>query len=120
MLTLDLKDPKRLFETPPLIRRLKRFGLMTDEENSLDDILKLSTQRIMERRLQTKVFKQGLAKSIHHARVLIRQRHIRLLYAETPLLQEELRFLILFYFLFLFQGWKTSSQRSFLLGPNRL
>ena len=77
LLTLDPKDPKRLFETPPLIRRLKRFGLMTDEENSLDDILKLTTQRFMERRLQTKVFKNGLAKSIHHARVLIRQRHIR-------------------------------------------
>lgn len=77
LLTLDLKDPKRLFETPPLIRRLKRFGLMTEEENSLDDILKLTTARIMERRLQTKIFKQGLAKSIHHARVLIRQRHIR-------------------------------------------
>lgn len=28
-------------------------------------------------RLQTLVFKLGLAKSIHHARVLIRQRHIR-------------------------------------------
>ena len=27
--------------------------------------------------LQTLVFKLGLAKSIHHARVLIRQRHIR-------------------------------------------
>jgi len=26
---------------------------------------------------ETKVHKQGLAKSIHHARVLIRQRHIR-------------------------------------------
>merc|ERR1719498_1255665 len=77
LLTLDPKDPKRLFETPPLIRRLKRFGLMTEEENSLDHILKLTTQRFMERRLQTKVFKQGLAKSIHHARVLIRQRHIR-------------------------------------------
>ncbi|CAM9164880.1 unnamed protein product, partial [Ectocarpus fasciculatus] len=77
LLTLDPKDPKRLFETTPLIRRLKRFGLMTDEENSLDDILKLTTARIMERRLQTKIFKQGLAKSIHHARVLIRQRHIR-------------------------------------------
>lgn len=50
---------------------------MTDAENSLDDILKLTTQRLMERRLQTKVFKQGLAKSIHHARVLIRHRHIR-------------------------------------------
>ena len=32
---------------------------------------------LLERRLQTKVFKQGLAKSIHHARVLIKQRHIR-------------------------------------------
>merc|ERR1719281_542581 len=28
-------------------------------------------------RVEEKVFKQGLAKSIHHARVLIRQRHIR-------------------------------------------
>jgi small subunit ribosomal protein S9e len=74
---LNPTDPKRLFETPPLIRRLKRYGLLTDEETSLDDILKLTTQRFMERRLQTKVFKQGLAKSIHHARVLIRQRHIR-------------------------------------------
>lgn len=50
---------------------------MTEDENSLDDILKLTTQIFMERRLQTKVFKLNLAKSIHHARVLIRQRHIR-------------------------------------------
>merc|ERR1719231_2035583 len=71
LLTLDPKDPRRLFETPPLLRRLKRYGLLTDDENSLDDILKLTTQRFMERRLQTKVLKQGLAKSIHHARVLI-------------------------------------------------
>lgn len=34
-------------------------------------------QDFLERRLQTLVFKQGLAKSVHHARVLIRQRHIR-------------------------------------------
>jgi len=77
LLTLDVKDPKRMFETPPLIRRLKRYGLMTDDENSLDDILKMTTQLFMERRLQTKVFKLNLAKSIHHARVLIRQKHIR-------------------------------------------
>ena len=31
----------------------------------------------LERRLQTQVLKHRLAKSIHHARVLIRQRHIR-------------------------------------------
>merc|ERR1711977_138686 len=36
-----------------------------------------TASKIMERRLQTKVFKLGLAKSIHHARCLIRQRHIR-------------------------------------------
>jgi len=33
--------------------------------------------QLLERRLQTKVFKSHLAKSIHHARVLIKQRHIR-------------------------------------------
>ncbi len=62
LLMLDPKDPRRLFETPPLIRRLKRYGLLTDDENSLDDILKLTTQRFMERRLQTKVV--SLVKSI--------------------------------------------------------
>ena len=43
----------------------------------LDYVLQLSTRKILDRRLQTKVFNQGLAKSIHHARVLIKQRHIR-------------------------------------------
>lgn len=43
----------------------------------LDYVLALKTEDFMERRLQTQVFKSGLAKSIHHARVLIRQRHIR-------------------------------------------
>jgi len=37
----------------------------------------LKVEDFLERRLQTQVFKSGLAKSIHHARVLIRQRHIR-------------------------------------------
>ena len=40
-------------------------------------MLTLSLENFMERRLQTQVFKLGLAKSMHHARVLIRQRHIR-------------------------------------------
>jgi ribosomal protein uS4 len=39
--------------------------------------LGLKIEDFLERRLQTQVFKLGLAKSIHHARVLIRQRHIR-------------------------------------------
>ena len=43
----------------------------------LDYVLSLKIEDFLERRLQTQVFKSGLAKSIHHARVLIRQRHIR-------------------------------------------
>ena len=77
LLTLDPKDPKRVFEGSALLRRMSRYGLLEDHELELDSILQLTTQKLLERRLQTKVYKQGLAKSIHHARVLIRQRHIR-------------------------------------------
>ena len=77
MLTLDHKDPKRIFEGDALLRRMKKFGLLQDSEMTLDNVLLLTTQRMLERRLQTRVLKKGLAKSIHHARVLIRQRHIR-------------------------------------------
>ncbi|KAH9257625.1 ribosomal protein S4 [Batrachochytrium salamandrivorans] len=77
LLTLPERDPKRLFEGEALLRRMHRWGLMSADENKLDMVLSLTTQRILERRLQTKVFKSGLAKSVHHARVLIFQRHIR-------------------------------------------
>lgn len=77
LLTLDPTDPKRVFEGSALLRRMSRYGLLEDHELELDSILQLTTQKLLERRLQTKVYKQGLAKSIHHARVLIRQRHIR-------------------------------------------
>ena len=50
---------------------------MDPEKQSLDHILSLRIEDFLERRLQTIVFKKGLAKSIHHARILIRQRHIR-------------------------------------------
>ena len=43
----------------------------------LDYVLGLKIEDFLERRLQTQVFKLGLAKTIHHARVLIRQKHIR-------------------------------------------
>merc|ERR1712007_111463 len=43
----------------------------------LDYVLGLKIQDFLNRRLQTQVFKLGLAKSIHHARVLIKQGHIR-------------------------------------------
>lgn len=77
LLTLDTKDPKRVFEGGALLRRLVRYGLLDETELELDTVLQMTVQKLLERRLQTKVFKQGLAKSIHHARVLIKQRHIR-------------------------------------------
>ncbi|CAK0908266.1 unnamed protein product [Prorocentrum cordatum] len=73
LLTLDEKSEQRMFQGEALLRRMIRIGLLMESEKKLDYVLGLTSAKIMERRLQTKVFKLGLAKSIHHARVLIRQ-----------------------------------------------
>lgn len=66
-----------MFEGEALLRRLTRMGILNENEQKLDYVLGLTPEKFLERRLQTRVFRAGLAKSIHHARVLIRQRHIR-------------------------------------------
>ena len=53
-----------------------RLGLLKDNERKLDYVLGLTTSQFLERRLQTLVQKRMLASSIHHARVLIFQKHI--------------------------------------------
>ncbi|RXG73403.1 40S ribosomal protein S9 [Armadillidium vulgare] len=60
-----------------LLRRLVRTGVLEESKMKLDYVLGLKPEDFLERRLQTQVFKLGLAKSIHHARVLIKQGHIR-------------------------------------------
>lgn len=77
LLTLDEKDAKRIFEGQALMRRMYKYGLLNETQDKLDYVLALQPNDFLERRLQTVVFKQGLAKSIHHARVLIKQNHIR-------------------------------------------
>ncbi len=59
-----------------IIRRMVRLGLLKESERKLDYVLGLTVAQFMERRLQTLVVKRKLASSIHHARVLIRGRHI--------------------------------------------
>jgi len=78
LLTLDEKDPRRLFEGDALLRRCFRYGLLNESENKLDYVLGLTPAKFMERRLQTVILRNNFeARSIHHARVLIRHRHIR-------------------------------------------
>ncbi|KAI3382178.1 hypothetical protein SNEBB_002027 [Seison nebaliae] len=77
LLTRDPKDPKRCFEGQALLRRLIRLGVLADTKDKLDYVLGLRIEHFLERRLQTQVYKVGLAKSIHHARILIRHKHIR-------------------------------------------
>jgi small subunit ribosomal protein S4 len=63
------------FETEKFLGRLKRLGLVKSD-SSLDDVLTLGIEDLMDRRLQTQVQKQGLANSPRHARQLIVHGHI--------------------------------------------
>jgi len=58
-----------------LLDRLLRLGILP-ETAALDDVLDLTLEDILERRLQTLVFQKGLAKSIHQARQLITHGHV--------------------------------------------
>ena len=77
LLTLEEKDPRRLFEGAALLKRLTNYGVLDDTKQKLDYVLELETPDFLERRLQTQIWKLDMAKSIHHARVLVKQRHIR-------------------------------------------
>ena len=54
---------------------LAKLGFLSTEA-TVDDILDLNVRDLMERRLQTMVFRNGLSKSIHQARQLVTHGHI--------------------------------------------
>ena len=64
-------------DEPILLTSLKRKGLVT-EGVTLDDVLGLSVEDLLARRLQTLVFKKGAAVSALQARQLISHRHIKI------------------------------------------
>jgi len=58
-----------------LIDKLVRMSLLPPGA-TLDDVLSLTVSDLLERRLQTIVYRKGLAKTIHQARQLIVHGHI--------------------------------------------
>ncbi len=62
-------------ERKQLLQRLNRLGLLPADA-VLDDVLSLTIEDILDRRLQTVVFKKGLARTIKQARQLIVHGHI--------------------------------------------
>ncbi|HER54680.1 MAG TPA: 30S ribosomal protein S4 [Candidatus Bathyarchaeota archaeon] len=58
-----------------LLGRLNRLGIL-HEESELDDVLDLTLEDILDRRLQTLVYRRGLSQSMQQARQLIAHGHI--------------------------------------------
>lgn len=57
-------------EAKKLLSRTARLGL-TGENATLDDLLSLKVQDLLDRRLESQVFKRGLAKSMKQSRQII-------------------------------------------------
>ena len=69
----EAEERKKMEEE--LLARLKRLGVLP-ETAVLDDVLDLTIEDILERRLQTIVLRKGLAKSAQQARQLITHGHV--------------------------------------------
>ena len=59
-----------------LIEKMFKVGILTKKESSLDDVLALDVRSILDRRLQTLVFRKGFVKTPMQARQLIVHGHI--------------------------------------------
>lgn len=62
-------------EKQQLFARLQRIGLVSAGAK-LDDVLSLNLKNMLDRRLQTVVFKKGIARSVKQARQFITHQHI--------------------------------------------
>jgi len=75
LLALPKEERQRL--ESELIDKLARLGILAGEP-SLDSVLDLELEDVLERRLQTIVFRMGMASSVYHARQLVTHGHIAL------------------------------------------
>jgi small subunit ribosomal protein S4 len=72
---LSLGISERIGHERELILKLAKLGLVM-ENGHLEDVLTLTIDEVMERRLQTYIFRRGMANSLYQARQLITHGHI--------------------------------------------
>ena len=73
LITLQARQAE--IEKKQLIEKLFSLGI-TKENAKTDDILSLSLKDLIERRLQTRLYKQNLARSVRQARQYITHNHV--------------------------------------------
>ena len=70
-------NPQVEIEKNQLLTKLSSLGL-TDKDAKIEDVLSLTLKDIMERRLQTLVYRKNMASSINQARQFIVHEHVSL------------------------------------------
>lgn len=68
-------DPQADKETTELLKRCARLALLPSDGATLNDVLALNTEAILDRRLQTVVYRKGLAFTPRQARQMIVHGH---------------------------------------------
>lgn len=68
-------DPQAKIETDQLLERCARLALLPQEGATLNDILTLTTEAVLQRRLQTMIYRKGLAYTPKQARQFIVHGH---------------------------------------------
>lgn len=71
----DLIGSKNEKEEKVLLEKLSKFGMLS-KGMDLDDVLALNVNNVLDRRLQSLIFKKGHAKTISQARQMIVHGHI--------------------------------------------
>ncbi len=74
-LTATSGDEQAQKEKNLLLSKLNRLGML-EQESGLEDVLRMTPENILDRRLQTQVYLQGLASTAKQARQLIIHGHI--------------------------------------------
>tara|TARA_B100002052_G_scaffold172803_1_gene157293 strand:- start:264 stop:905 length:642 start_codon:yes stop_codon:yes gene_type:complete len=74
-LTASSGDEQARKEKSLLLSKLNRIGLL-EQDSGLEDVLRMTAENILDRRLQTQVYLQGLASTAKQSRQLIIHGHI--------------------------------------------